>query len=240
MEFKIIGHRGVPELKPENTISSFEMAEKCGLFGIELDVQLTKDNKIVVFHDSTLERVLNLSGRINQYTYDQLKDFTVLQSDERIPLLEDVLNLMNETVFFIELKTRDENGDRINEGLEEYLHNFLKTRSLEKIVLISFDVVAVREMKEMNPSYVVGLDIAKETRFIWDSMMKSFVPGFLDYLLPEYCIVKEETKENIQKYRTQIIPWSVNDVDQVVFLIECGIDSFISDKGCQLKRISLK
>lgn len=108
-EFKkwLYAHRGLHNNEseaPENSLKAFGKAVKAG-FGIELDVQLTKDGIPVVFHDDTLKRVCGVDGKISDFTYEELQQFTLFQSQEKIPKLEQVLKLVNGKVpLIVELK----------------------------------------------------------------------------------------------------------------------------------------
>ena len=91
MDFgKYIAHRGLhSDLVPENSLTAFRLAvEKC--LSIELDVRLTKDCRIVVFHDNDLMRMCGIEGKVFDYTYEQLSAFKLKNSDEKIPLLSEV------------------------------------------------------------------------------------------------------------------------------------------------------
>lgn len=122
----LYAHRGLHDNRsdaPENSMAAFKKAVDCG-YGIELDVQLTKDGIPVVFHDFTLERVARyekgkvpenavinpngepgVSGKVIDYTFDELSKFHLLDSDERIPKFEDFLKLVDGKVpLIIELK----------------------------------------------------------------------------------------------------------------------------------------
>jgi glycerophosphoryl diester phosphodiesterase len=106
MDFgKYIAHRGLwGENIPENSLSAFERAAQLG-FAAELDVRLTKDCKMVVFHDENLERMCGVDGRLSDFTYEQLKAFSLGDTDEKIPLLKDVLIKVDGRVpLLIELK----------------------------------------------------------------------------------------------------------------------------------------
>ena len=101
-----IGHRGACGYEPENTLSSFKKALELGVDMIECDVWMTKDNKIVVIHDSTLNRTTNGVGLVADYTYEELTKFTIKKT-EKIPLLVEVLELTRGKVKFnIEVKTK--------------------------------------------------------------------------------------------------------------------------------------
>lgn len=100
-------HRGLHDNEtdaPENSMSAFRRAVEAG-YGIELDVQVTKDKIPVVFHDFTLQRVCGQEGKVCDYTYEELQKFRLCKSSETIPLFEDVLKLVAGKVpFIVELK----------------------------------------------------------------------------------------------------------------------------------------
>ena len=102
----IIAHRGIYDNKKtiENTIGSFVKAINKG-YAIELDLRLTKDNKIVVFHDDKLERLTNKKGFVKNLTLNELKKIKLLNTNNFIPTFEEVLYLVNGKVpLLIELK----------------------------------------------------------------------------------------------------------------------------------------
>ncbi len=87
-------HRGLHERDksvPENSLKAFDRACQNG-YGMELDVQLTRDGQVVVFHDDTLDRVCGVKGRVDDYTFSELQKFPLCGTAERIPLFSDVLN----------------------------------------------------------------------------------------------------------------------------------------------------
>ena len=100
-------HRGLHDNEtdaPENSMSAFRRAVEAG-YGIELDVQVTKDKIPVVFHDFTLQRVCGQEGKVCDYTYEELQKFRLCKSSETIPLFEDVLKLVAGKVpLIVELK----------------------------------------------------------------------------------------------------------------------------------------
>lgn len=104
----LYAHRGLFDNEtdaPENSMKAFRRA-MCAGYGIELDVQLCKDLIPVVFHDATLNRICKAEGKISDYSYEELQQFTLCNSQEHIPKLEDVLKLVNGKVpLIVELKT---------------------------------------------------------------------------------------------------------------------------------------
>lgn len=100
-------HRGLHDNSgdaPENSLKAFQNAVDEG-FGIELDVQLSKDGVPVVFHDFTLARICGAEGKVSDYSYEELRQFTICTSNQRIPRFEDVLKLVAGRVpLIVELK----------------------------------------------------------------------------------------------------------------------------------------
>ncbi len=103
----LYAHRGLHDNKgdaPENSMKAFEKAVDSG-YGIELDVQLSKDKVPVIFHDFTLKRVCGQDGKVYDYTYEELQGFTLCGSKEKIPRLSDFLSMVNGRVpLIVELK----------------------------------------------------------------------------------------------------------------------------------------
>ena len=110
-EFLYIGHRGTRTVFDENTIKAFKKAIEYGANYIELDVRKTKDEQLIIMHDATLDRMTNGTGRLDNFNYEELKTIKTKKCQEQIPLLSEVLELLNRKIkFMIELK-------------EEHLHN---------------------------------------------------------------------------------------------------------------------
>lgn len=119
-------HRGLFDNEtesPENSKAAFHKAVDNG-YGIEFDVQLTKDHKLVIFHDATLKRMCGVEGNVWDYTYDELQQFNLANSTEKIPTFEEVLAIVDGKVpLIIEYKldrVQTEVCERANKVLENY------------------------------------------------------------------------------------------------------------------------
>lgn len=110
---QFFAHRGLhgPGV-PENSLAAFAKAKELG-FGVELDVQLTKDGRIVVFHDATLNRMCGVSAKVSEITYDELTRYSLAGSDQHIPLLEDVLDLLGGVPVICEIKPYNGNANPV-------------------------------------------------------------------------------------------------------------------------------
>lgn len=111
-------HRGLysrDQSVPENSLPAFRLAAQKG-YGIELDVQLSKDGRVVVFHDNTLERACGINARVSDLSYRELSALRLFGTDERIPLFSDVLaSIRGCEALIVELK----NGPRYRELCEK-------------------------------------------------------------------------------------------------------------------------
>lgn len=98
--FEIIAHRGASAVCPENTMIAFERSLELGATGMETDVQMTSDGRLVLIHDETLSRTAGVEGWVKDITYDQLRTYDAgswFHNDfagERIPSLEELFRLV--------------------------------------------------------------------------------------------------------------------------------------------------
>ncbi len=162
----VIAHRGMwdNEKIPENSMKAFERALE-NQYAIELDVQLTKDNVMVVFHDLNLERMTGIDKDLQKSTYEEIRDITLLPTKEVIPKLVDVLELVNDQVLLdIEIKSTN----RISATCEE-LVKLLK--SYQNYVIKSFDPEIVRYLKVHYPSLEVGYLIHRKYAKWWEKSL---------------------------------------------------------------------
>lgn len=119
-------HRGLHNRKagvPENSMTAFKKAVNAG-YGIELDVQLTKDDEVVVFHDFDLKRVCSAEGEVSDYTYEELQSYAIYGTKERIPKFSEVLKAVDGRVpLLVEMKYKGLHS-HICEKADEYLKNY--------------------------------------------------------------------------------------------------------------------
>lgn len=104
-------HRGLHgEGRAENSLSAFRAAVDAG-YGIELDVRLSKDGVLMVFHDDTLERVVGINGRVDEYTAEELGRMTLLGGEDYIPRFSEVLEVVDGRVpLLVEIKEEPKNS----------------------------------------------------------------------------------------------------------------------------------
>ena len=140
----IIAHRGYRAKYPENTLASFSAALDAGVGMIELDVMLSKDRKMVVIHDLTLERTTNGRGPVKDHTLKELKRldaggwFNPRFAGERLPALGEVLDLVRDrTLVNIEIKASAYEAQQPADSIERQIIELVRRNNLRTSVLIS-------------------------------------------------------------------------------------------------------
>ncbi len=143
-------HRGVHDEYPENSLPAFVKALELNL-GIELDIHLTSDEQLVVFHDDNLKRMTGANEFIKLLTYEQIKEYKLNNTECKIPLLREVLDLVKGKVpILIEIKTNN-NMKKLVPKLKEELDNY------KGIVFIqSFNPFALRRCYKVMPNIMRG------------------------------------------------------------------------------------
>lgn len=136
---------------PENSLLAFAKAKELGL-GVELDVQLTRDKQLVVFHDTSLERMCGIDIRVGDATYSQLQQFRLGNSDEKIPLLVEVLQLMDGLPIICEIKPY---GGTFNTEICEYVCQAIDDYP-GPILIESFNPFIIRWFRLHRPEIIRG------------------------------------------------------------------------------------
>ena len=135
---------------PENSYSAIKRAADYG-YGIEFDVHLTKDGIPVVFHDDTLNRICGVDGKIKDYTFEELQQFRLMGTEEKIPAFADVLKAVNgRTPLIIEYKVEN-NTNALCKTCNDILKNYNGLYCIE-----SFHPMAVRWYRKNRPDIVRG------------------------------------------------------------------------------------
>ena len=159
----IVAHRGSSARAPENTIAAFRQAVHDGADAVELDVRLTKEGKLVVFHDSRLNRTTNGRGLVRTRSLSELRRFDAGSwfnrkfASERIPTLDEILERLPVQVGVnIEMKIdrRDGRGEELVRCLSEIIKH---ENARQRLLVSSFHHALVRQLKAVEPKIATGL-----------------------------------------------------------------------------------
>ena len=233
---KNIAHRGFSTLYPENTLRSFSKAIEAGCDMIELDVQLTVDGEIVVFHDFMLERTTDGTGELSRATITELRELDAGSwrgerfAGERIPTLREAIELTRGRVgLVIEIKAR--NGDSFK-GMNERLCVEL-SRLLSRMgdrsgcVVASFSRACLGRMGALLPGWeraLICFDMKRVNKAV------RFGEGII--------VFKEKVDASLVRRAhgegLWICPWTVDDVDEMRRLTTLGVDAIASNDPAAL------
>lgn len=227
---KIYAHRGSSGTHPENTLAAFREAANLKIYGVELDVHLTKDGELVVIHDESIERTSNGTGYVKDMTLSELRAFDYGSwfssdfSSEKIPKLEEVLQIFKNTTHHVNIELKSDIFPY--EGLgNKVLYVIEKFQMADRVVVSSFDHEAIREFKKSAPHIEVALlsmevlvDAYDYARFIPADAIHIFLPTAF----------RKMTKESLLKGAI-IRVFTVNEVEHANSLQKVGVHAIFTD-----------
>ncbi len=213
-------HRGASEKAPENTMAAFYKAIEMGANGIETDVQISSDNKLVLFHDDTMKRIIGIDRLISSFTYKELLEFDfgahkgAKYRNEKIVLLEDFLKYFSakDITLAIEIKQN---------GLEQDVLSAINTfKCKERVIITSFDFEHLTCIRKLDKEISLGFlteDINEET-------LKTLEENKVRQICPR---VQNLTKEHVMNAKLKgfdVRGWDVKDTELMKHAIICGVD----------------
>jgi len=218
----VIGHRGAMGHETENTLASVQKAMELGVDMIEIDVFNISSGETVVFHDEKVDRLSNSTGNIEEYNIVQVRQLT-LQGGHKIPMLQDVLKLMNnEVALNIELKGGG-TANRVNHIVNYYIEK--EGWSLENFVISSFKWDELRAIRNINKDIKIAvltekdpleaIEVAKELNAV--------------AINPHFKALTRENTAKIQSEGFKVYTWTVNEPEDIKRMIEFGVDGIITN-----------
>ena len=213
---KPFAHRGVhmTEDCPENSMPAFEKAVEMGL-GIELDIHLSRDEQLVVFHDDNLRRMTGANEYIKYLTYEQIQAYSLANTDCKIPLLSQVLDMVKGRVpVLIEIKSNN-NMKKLVPKLKQLLDTY------KGVVFIqSFDPFALRKCYKQIPNIIRGQLASfftnKEFKLSWYKkaiikrlILKSF--SHIDFVSYD---VRHLPNRYVSKFNVPVLAWTIRTEDE--------------------------
>ena len=223
------GHRGARAYAPMNTIPSFELALKQGANGIELDTHLSKDGKLIVLHDFTVDSTTDGKGLAKDMTLAQLKaldagsSFSPEYSGTRIPTLDEVFEAVGKKLFInVEIKSESE----VTDGVEQAVADCISQHGLTNSVIVSsFNPLALKRFRAILPAVPIGYLYAPDYDF--SAAMEGF-PHEARH--PQDQMIDAAYMDWAKKNNYRVNTWTVNDPERAVTLRDLGVDAVITDK----------
>lgn len=218
----VIGHRGAMGHETENTLASVQKALDLGVDMIEIDVYKISSGELVVFHDKTVDRLTNGPGNIEEYNISDLSRL-ILDGGHKIPMLQDVLKLIdNKVVLNIELKGAN-TADKVNHTIDFYT----KSRGWlpENFIISSFNWDELRAMRKLNKNVAIAvlteddpldaIEVGKELNAV--------------AINPYFKNLDADVAKKIKEAGFKIYTWTVNEPEDIVAMKNLGVDGIITN-----------
>lgn len=220
----LYGHRGASARALENTMGAFALARRDGADGIELDVRLSADGELIVFHDEDLERIAGRPGRVEEMKWRDLAAVT-LPGGERIARLEEVLGEMEPLLVNVEIKPPG--WRRVREVVASVAACVARTRSAERVLVSSFDVAAVALVRRATQLRCGLLFHARQRRPLRHAWL---APVLRPHALhPERVLVDRASLGSWRARGYAVNVWTVDAPEELERLAGLGVDAIITN-----------
>jgi glycerophosphoryl diester phosphodiesterase len=234
---QIFAHRGAKAVAPENTLPAFQRALAMGVAGIELDVHCSKDGKLVVIHDESLDRTTRGSGKVGEYTAAELanidagRPFHADFAGVGIPTLDEVFDLVgNRCQVNVEIKSDDPNGG----DQAEPLIAMIAARNLyDQVIVSSFNPPSLIKMRALAPKVRLGLlYYLPLPAFLRDAWFSPIIQP--EAIHPYHRLINADLMAWANARGCAVNTWTVNDVTEARRLAELGVNVIMSDVPDQI------
>jgi glycerophosphoryl diester phosphodiesterase len=225
-----IGHRGAAGTRPELTRPSFERAIELGVDMIELDVQLTRDRRLVVLHDRELGRTVAGQGAVRERSLTELRAldagawFGRSYAGLHVPSLEDVLELTRgRAELNVEIKSPEPDWTATAEVLVDVLQHHDRMRPT---VVSSFEMGALRAVRKASREARIGV--------LWQNTDMEALWAAADELgavsvHPHWMLATGDLVATAHARGLQVLVWTVNEPDDIARLVAARVDGIMSD-----------
>ena len=226
----IVGHRGARHEAPENTLNSFVHAYDHGCRRFELDIQLSSDQHLMVFHDTSLKRTTGKRGRLVDFDSDYLKQLDARNNTPGwgsvcpIPSLNEILDALPQVDHW-QFEVKPDSRYRLGVITRE-LSRLIDLYGLhQRATITSSSTWILRTLQSLHPSISTGL--------VYESRLGNPVKRALaldcDYLCLDKKLVTKKRITNAQNLGMHVSVWTVNDLEEMEKLKALGVDSIITD-----------
>lgn len=230
---KILAHRGASAYAPENTMAAFELALEMGVQGIELDVQLSRDGKLVVIHDLTIERTSNGQGKVADLTLDELRQYDFSYSfsgkygeaGSRIPELAEVLEFAKRSGLYINIETKDYSSPYgpVNARTAELIREM---DYVENTLVSSINHHAMALLKRDFPEIKTAIAFLESFYCLDEYAAKCRA----DVLHPYHLAVDEPFMDLANRCGFEVNPWTADDVAEIKRLKALGVTRIMTNR----------
>jgi glycerophosphoryl diester phosphodiesterase len=242
--FLVFAHRGGGGLYPENTLEAFRYSLEVKVDVLELDIHATSDGKLVVLHDSSVDRTTDGSGKVKEMTLAELKKldagyqfstdsgqtFPFRGKNVTIPTLEEVFDNFPQTKFNIEPKQAEPSI------IIPFCNLLREKKKTDKVMVGSFNQTVIDEFRRECPEVATSASPSEVSEFLAyqkSGLSGSYTPPMQALQVPEQIagvqIVTQDFVESAHKLNLQIHVWTINETIDMQRLIGLGVDGIMTD-----------
>ncbi|MCK5739306.1 hypothetical protein KAH55_08995 [bacterium] len=222
---KVTGHRGFSDKAPENTLAAFDAAIAVGAEYVELDIQETADGRLVVIHDFDLKRTTNGSGKISDLTLSEIQQFDAgswkdsCYAGETVPEVSAVIDAVKGKLKInIEIKSYSEDSQIV----EKLLKLVNEKNFARECFFTSFNWAIIDKVKRLMPSMKAG--------YLFSEMPdNSIFETNVDLFSVHFQLVTAEFIAKAHAAGKEVHTYTVNEIDEMQRLIDCGVDNIITN-----------
>lgn len=217
--------------EPENTLKAIKATYDQGAKAVEIDVRLTKDHQLIVFHDEILDRMTDGSGHVHEQTLAQLKLLKVAKT-ETIPTLEEAIQLLIQLNMKAELDIRNNPNHTII--AKEIDRLFRKYDLYDRIFVSSFNPRITYAVRSINPKIIVGygmIEAVTDYRLVDFILRSSLIPKLLGagIIEPHWKMLNPQMISYWKKQGKLLNPWTINTQEQKDLVKNLGITTFVTN-----------
>ncbi len=226
MHTKIWAHRGSSHTQIENSMAAFRQAIKDGADGVELDVQRTKDGKLIVFHDEKLNRLTDLDQCVWEVSWAEIQTLTLGGTSEKIPSLEEVLKLFQSTALTLNIELK--NSHYFYPGMEQEIFDLVnKYKMNQQVLYSSFNHESMRKMANIvGGKYcaILTSDIQVEP---WDYIKSVGVEAYHPMI---NSMQQRNLIQNIRKNGLNVNVWTADHPAHIYAALLIEVDAIITNE----------
>jgi glycerophosphoryl diester phosphodiesterase len=240
-----IAHRGGSLIAPENTMAAFRNALTMPVDYIELDVQMSRDGRLIVFHDATVDRLTEGTGNILDLDFEYLRSLNVAAKFpggwpevEHIPTLQEVLALVKgrlRVCIEIKLGERDGRYGRYPQIAEAVTREVRNAKMLERVLIISFDWATLSRIRYLEPSFITGALVSRE---LWspheeqamDELCKRVSQIGCNWIDIDRELFTPDMLPIFHQNGFKVGIWTVDELEELKALASIGVDALTTDR----------
>ena len=229
---RFISHATMASYVPENSLEGVRMSKILGMWGVETDLLLTKDNEIILMHDDTVDRTTNGTGYVSELTINDIKglklDYNLRGfSPKQIPTLDEFLDECKKNNIYPILEIKPNCDDKIVDILLEKLKN---RNILTKCMIITFSYEFLKNIRSKNKFINISLILEQDELITEDIIDKVVELGNCGVDVYGSTNLTKDMIEECHKNNVNVIAWTIDDKNLCNYLIDIGVDMITTNK----------